>query len=208
MHIAFTGHRPTKLPCGYDESHPICLDIKSKLRGLILEMVNTDSLETVFITGMALGIDIWAAEIVLDIKKDHPNKDIRLICAIPYEGHIRSMFDDQWKKRYQMLLNGAFERHVLSPKYYDGCLLARNRWMVDHADSIIAVFDNALTYGVNAKKSNVSVEECIQERGGTAATIRYALRCRKPISAIDPLHLSSIIRFSPSSQNQETILSI
>jgi len=35
-----------------------------------------------FITGMALGTDIWAAEIILDKKKT--NKDIHLICALPH----------------------------------------------------------------------------------------------------------------------------
>lgn len=41
-----------------------------------------------FITGMARGVDIWAAEIVLKLRKEHG--DIKLICASPYEGFEKS----------------------------------------------------------------------------------------------------------------------
>lgn len=38
----------------------------------------------VFISGMARGVDIWAAEIVLRFRSE--GEDIKLICASPYRG--------------------------------------------------------------------------------------------------------------------------
>lgn len=71
----FTGHRPNKLD--YSES-----GMKSLLKKAVDNAIS-DGYVT-FITGMAEGVDIWAAEIVLKKKKD--NKDLHLICAIPHSG--------------------------------------------------------------------------------------------------------------------------
>ena len=76
----FTGHRPEKLNTSEKE-------VKAALRKQIDQAVHDGF--TVFITGMARGVDLWAAEIVLDLRKR--NKEIRLICAIPHEG-----FEARW----------------------------------------------------------------------------------------------------------------
>ena len=78
---AFTGHRPKGL--GYPESDGRCTALKEKLRSLIIRMIEEEGV-THFISGMAQGVDMYAAEIVLELKKQHPQ--ITLECAIPYEG--------------------------------------------------------------------------------------------------------------------------
>ena len=63
------------------------------LNAIVPEVQNSSELEkaideaiaegyVTFITGMAMGTDIWAAEIVLERKKE--NKDLHLICALPH----------------------------------------------------------------------------------------------------------------------------
>ena len=60
MHrCCFTGHRPDKMTLGEKE-------IKPMLEKAIDEAIE-DGYVT-FITGMAMGVDIWAAEIVLERK--------------------------------------------------------------------------------------------------------------------------------------------
>ena len=57
----FTGHRPDKMEQG------------EKVIKLLLEKVIDDAIVNgyvTFITGMAMGTDIWAAEIVLERKKE------------------------------------------------------------------------------------------------------------------------------------------
>ena len=70
--VCFTGHRPKSLPCGYNEEHPTCKMIKYRLRQLIVGIIRKKSVKH-FISGLAEGIDTWAAEIVLEIKAGHPN---------------------------------------------------------------------------------------------------------------------------------------
>ena len=72
----FTGHRPEKMELGEKE-------IKSLLEKAIDEAIE-DGYVT-FITGMAMGTDKWAAEIVLERKKT--NMDIHQLCALPHPNY-------------------------------------------------------------------------------------------------------------------------
>ena len=80
----FTGHRPQKFPWGYDEEWEDCVKLKLKLACEIEAMWKKGV--TTIISGMAIGVDMWAAEIVLDLKSAYPQDTIKLIAAIPYEG--------------------------------------------------------------------------------------------------------------------------
>lgn len=71
----FTGHREDKL-------HRTEEEIRDELKQEILKSVEEGF--TNFITGMAYGVDIWAGELVKELKKK--NKAIRLIAAVPFKG--------------------------------------------------------------------------------------------------------------------------
>ena len=79
---AFTGHRPQNLPFGFREDDERCTALKETLKKQIISLI-TDENVTHFISGMALGVDMYAAEIVLELKKTYP--DITLESAIPCE---------------------------------------------------------------------------------------------------------------------------
>jgi uncharacterized phage-like protein YoqJ len=106
-----------------------------------------------FITGMAMGTDIWAAEIVLNRKKT--NKDLHLICALPHPNFEsrRSMTE---KMRFSKIIKKADIVKDINDHYFTGCYQVRNEWMVDRSNLVIAVF--------NGQKS------------GTKNTVDYATR--------------------------------
>ena len=64
---AFTGHRPQRFKFKYNENDPGCIALKKALRNEIEALA--DQGVNYFISGMALGVDMWAAEIVLELKK-------------------------------------------------------------------------------------------------------------------------------------------
>ena len=68
---AFTGHRPNSFHFGYDEEHPHCQRVKLAMLSQIVALI--DNGVTTFLTGMALGVDLWGAEIVLGLKPARPN---------------------------------------------------------------------------------------------------------------------------------------
>ena len=63
----FSGHRPSKLPWGYNENDLKCVSIKKKLYIEIEKTINEGY--NIFLCGMALGFDMICAEIVLELKK-------------------------------------------------------------------------------------------------------------------------------------------
>lgn len=140
----FTGHRPEKL-------HMSERAVRQLLRREIKKAVEDGFLT--FITGMARGIDMWAGDIVLSMRKHNP--DIRLICIPPYEG-----FESRWaapeQKRYNEILKKADYTKFICEHYSRSCFQIRNVYMVDHSSRVIAAYNG--------------------ERGGTKNTIDYATR--------------------------------
>lgn len=145
----FTGHRPEKL--SWPEKEVIAW-----LEAEILKAID-DGLITL-ISGMARGVDIWAAEIVLRLRDE--GKPIHLICASPFEGFERSWSED-WKSRYNEVMRRADLVKFVCKGYSRACFQIRNEWMVDHSSRVIAVYNG--------------------EPGGTLNTIRYARQSGIPI---------------------------
>lgn len=87
---------------------------------------------------MARGVDIWAAEIVLRLRKEGAN--VKLICASPYEGFERG-WSAEWQRRYNVILAAADLVRFICPGYSRACFQIRNEWMVDHSALVIAVFN-------------------------------------------------------------------
>lgn len=138
----FTGHRPEKLNKSETE-------VKAVLKKAVSYALAGG--HNVFISGMARGVDIWAAEIVLEAKKI--NESVKLICASPYEGFEKN-WSDEWQSKYHTVMQSADLVKFISPSYSYMCLQKRNQWMVDHSSLVIAVYNGG--------------------SGGTRNTIEYA----------------------------------
>ena len=146
----FTGHRPNGL------KRPAWL-IKIDLEREIKKAVKDGF--AVFISGMAQGVDIWAALIVLKLRdKGAP---IKLICACPFDG-FETRWDKSWQQQYHDVLASADLVRYICPGYSRSCFQIRNEWMVDHSARVIAVFNNVPGGTFNtieyATKENIQVQ--------------------------------------------------
>lgn len=156
----FTGHRPNKFPWGYDESDPRCIHYKQQLRDIIVNLYK-DGINW-FIVGGAVGFDTWAAEIIIDLKKEH--KDIILEVAIPCRTQD-SLWPKKSKDRYKNIIDNAQKLTIISHEYTDSCMQQRNEYML--------------------KKSSVVVAGIIEGvRGGTFNTIKKARALNKKIIVV------------------------
>lgn len=145
----FTGHRPEKLR--RDEKE-IWTDIEREILIAVHDGLN------VFISGMARGVDIDAAEIVLQLRdKGYP---VRLICACPYPG-FENRWSKTWQNRYAMIIDRADLVRYIRPQYSKDCFKIRNEWMVNHSARVIAVFNG--------------------QPSGTKNTIDYAMQQGVPV---------------------------
>ena len=141
---AITGHRVLKKD--FTEDY-----VREKILELIMDGTDT------FYFGMAVGFDMVCAEILCSMKEDC---GLRLVACIPC-GDQSENFSFAEKRRYRKILEQCDEVVVLHEKYVDGCMLERNRYMVDRSDVVLAYLHS--------------------DRGGTYYTVRYAKRKRKDI---------------------------
>lgn len=159
--LCFTGHRPDKLG-GYQD----CLlhqRIKAAIHEAIEEFAALQNDKPTFISGMALGVDQWAAEIVLEL--GYP-----LIAAIPCPGQA-SKWPAQNQRYYRELLQHATKVHTIASSYTPSCMQDRNEWMVNNSSYVLAIWDGT--------------------SGGTANCVRYAEKAahHPKIRIIDPKSL-------------------
>ena len=113
---------------------------------------------THFISGFARGADLLFAQAVA-AQKDKGAKLV-LEAAIPYRGRLRSR-----EKGFHQLLDRCDRITVVSEEYSPGCYMRRNRYMVDKARRVVAVYDG-------------------RKSGGTGATVAYAKKISRQLRVI------------------------
>lgn len=160
---AFTGHRPAKFPWKYDENDHRCVELKAVLTRQIEKLAAAGM--TDFFTGMALGVDTWAAMAVLDLRERNPA--IKLHCVLPCEGQ-ETKWSTPAQACYRNILSEADSVEHVKRIYDRKCMLERNQRLVDSAALLLAVYNG-------------------EKRGGTAATVRYAQKAGREIIVIDPI---------------------
>lgn len=173
-----TGHRPQSIGNGWDDhpAHEIC---KRKLRLLILKAMQRGYLY--FIDGMAVGTDIWCAEMIC-FDPEIVAQGAKLIAAVPFPGQEKAWKDTKAVALYRCILEAAHDSYTISlemnispqidrRKWVSIALLQRNRWMVDRASLGIGLYDGS-------------------QNGGTFRAVEYARKLNRTICTYNPVSKS------------------
>jgi len=151
MRCCFTGHRHLT----DEEIQVIQYEILSAV-----EPLADENKDCQFLVGGALGFDTIAAEAVLFFREVYPQ--IRLILALPCYNQTKG-----WPAkdifRYNNIRKKADEVIYISKEYYNGCMLQRDRYLVEHSDICIAFL-----------RPNT-------QKGGTRYTVDYCLERGIPV---------------------------
>lgn len=139
--------------------------VKERLRGAIERAANRGVVT--FISGGALGVDQWAADIVIEIRVERQKRStkglggIQLVIARPFPSQP-NRWPTKARRHYEKILQKA-DRIVETndDPYAAWKLQKRNEWMVDNSDAIIAVWDG--------------------QPSGTANTVEYARKQKQPV---------------------------
>ena len=149
MIICGTGHRPDKLG-GYSQ------EVFENLKALACKHLAAcgDPRELRVISGGALGWDQALAAAAMSL-------GIATVLALPFPG-----FEDRWPTSSKAYLHSLMQRadevvFVCDPGYAGWKMQKRNEWMVDRADTVLALWNGT--------------------PGGTANCIAYANKVKKPI---------------------------
>ncbi len=155
----FTGHRQINNQY-YNQNNPsagwhtLKLYLNNTLMGL---MSQTDH----FISGLAIGVDMLAAECVA-YTRTFVKTPVLLTGAAPFPAQP-SKWPQQTKDHYNYVCSLCNELIAVSPDpYHPSKMQIRNEWMVNHSDYVIAIWNGV-------------------EKGGTWNCISYARSLGKPI---------------------------
>lgn len=148
----FTGHRPEKLNILENQLAEL---LEAEIRKAIGNGFTT------YITGMAKGTDLIAAEIVLRLREQDDR--LKLICALPHPG-FGLHWGGGWTERFQRVLAAADLARCICPQFSYASYQVRNEWMVNHSSLVIGVFNG--------------------ERSGTKNTLDYAKQVGVPCIVI------------------------
>lgn len=154
------GESPKGFPFPYDEDDLYFNTYLGVLDDTVEDLIYEGY--THFISGMAAGVDLDFASTVFDLSGNF--EGIILESALPYSWtppEKMSNIDDM----RDFLIDVSQIKTVVSPQYFRGCMQKRNRYMVDKADLVLAVWNGEM-------------------RGGTWYTINYAIKKGKPIRYI------------------------
>lgn len=116
-----------------------------------------------FLSGMAVGFDLAAAEAVLACREEMPG--LRLKAVVPFSGQ-ESRFSAPDRERFHRVLAAADETIVLSAVFHRGCYAVRNDYLVDRSSVLIAWYDGS--------------------PGGTRYTVRRARRKGRHVVHLHP----------------------
>lgn len=163
--LTVTGHRPNKLGRElYEWNTQLSEKYIEFFKRYISQYLDEVQEPVMCRSGMALGVDTMFAIAVLRLRNEGLN--VSLECCIPCSNHssnwIKSSID-----LYDKILQAADKvTYVSNELYTSWCMQARNEYMVDGCDRVLAVWDGT--------------------SGGTGNCVNYAKKQSKEINRIHP----------------------
>ena len=148
--VAFTGHRPEKLPWGDDENSPSALLYKFRLRETLEYLIGMGYIN--FLSGAARGFDTIAAEMVISLREVYPW--IKLIMVLPCADQAKH-WNEADQARWENIVLNSDHVETLQDTFTRSCMFKRNRYLVDHSSLLLACFNG-------------------DQHSGTAMTVNYA----------------------------------
>ena len=172
LHIALTGHRPTKLG-GYNLSTPEYAALRADLEQYIrYQLTNHDTV--VGHSGLALGADTIWSKAILNMRDQYPDR-VKFHAEIPMMTQYKKWFKqsdiDFWHHQVavadEKTIYATFDDPTNVTNQEAGkALKDRNIGMIDHSNVVLAVWDGT--------------------PGGTMHAVKYADKTNKPVVIIRP----------------------
>lgn len=137
--IVITGYKPHELGI-FDPKHAGIRYIKKAIRKRLVSYIE-DGLECewIIVSGQ-LGVELWAAEVVLGLKEDYPH--LKLAVLTPFLEQ-ESKWQEEKQIQYRNLLAAADFVTSITKRPYEGPwqFKAKNAFLLEHSDGLLAVYD-------------------------------------------------------------------
>lgn len=159
---AFIFPELAEYPWKYNEKHPVCKKMLEQVCAKVADQVKCGKTE--FVTLLSEGMASWGAMLVLALREQMP--EVKLTCVLSNETQ-EEQATLEFRKRYQYILSNADRVACISRQYTSDYLEKSYRYLVDHADYIMAFY-------------------CGNPKSPVASAILYAHQKNKWISVLSP----------------------
>ncbi len=153
--VSFTGYRAQKIQRSSNDPN-----VMEKTKEELFKTIKAlhDEGYTSFLSGMAEGFDLAAAQAVLQLRDECP--DVELIAVIPFKGQD-AQYSEEDKAKYKFIMENADAIVSTSEDYYKEAFFKRNDYLLDHCGMVVCYYDG--------------------QRGGTMYTYNRAKKRGLPI---------------------------
>ena len=134
---AVAGPKPTRFKFGYKEDNSLCRKIKKAMLRQFRRLYRKRGVRRFYIGG-AIGVNLWAGELLLKLKEEPGYEDLELVVILPFPGHD-AKWDVRSGKRLEYLIQHSTEHLTASTEDCQESYISQNRYLVDHAQYLVAV---------------------------------------------------------------------
>lgn len=136
--VFITGYKPQELGI-FKNNHPGVPYIKKAIENRLIPLIE-DGLKWVIITGQ-LGVELWAAEMVIELKKEYP--ELKLMVLTPFLNQEKN-----WKEETQIYYNSVvskadFINSITKTEYIAPWQFSlKNKFVLDNTEATILLYDD------------------------------------------------------------------
>lgn len=154
------GYGPEALPFGFNEEER-CLSLKKAIKHEA-ERMFTEYGATYFLVKMELGIGLFAAQAILELKRDYPQ--IFLECVIAHE-ELTTKWAEPFRDRYFKILENCDKETLIQTRQTENCFLKSTSYAIERADIVVNVYDEKIGDSEN-------IMDLSKEKGEMIVTIK------------------------------------
>lgn len=135
--LVITGYKPHELGI-FDQKHPGINYIKKAIEKQLVVLLE-QGLEWVIVSGQ-LGVETWAAEVVLELKYSYPH--LRLAVITPFLEQEKN-WNETKKEQYYSITGNADYVVSLTKRPYEAPwqFIEKDRFLLRNSDGILIVYD-------------------------------------------------------------------
>jgi len=135
--IFVTGYKPHELGI-FNNSHPGIPIIKKALENEFRALLD-DGLEWIVISGQ-LGVETWAAEVVIELKREYPNLKYSIIT--PFLDQEKN-WNEQKQQTYYLIKSQADFVTSVTKRPYEAPwqFIEKDKFIIQNTDAILLVYD-------------------------------------------------------------------
>ena len=134
---AVAGPKPTWYKFGYKEDNSLYRKIKKAMLQQFRRLYRKRGVRRFYIGG-AIGVNLWAGELLLKLKEEPGYEDLELAVILPFPGHD-AKWDVRSRKRLEYLVRHSVEHLTVGTEDCRESYISQNRYLVDHAQCLVAV---------------------------------------------------------------------